>query len=208
MRHGCLHPVGRAEHIMSMPAAHARWTAQEVRRLIAESPLQTPRYELVDSELLVTPSPAVPHQRAVQLLWKALDDYLQQHPAGDAYLSPSDVELETGTIVQPDVYVVPPHEALRIMHELPVRELSVAVEVLSPSSGQHDRVSKRRFYCRHVPEYWIVDLDARIIERWPRYAVQPEVLVEALEWQPATATSPFRLDLPAYFGAVSRERRG
>ena len=29
-----------------------RWTAREVRQLIAESPLQTPQYELVDGELL------------------------------------------------------------------------------------------------------------------------------------------------------------
>jgi hypothetical protein len=32
-----------AEHIMAMPAAQRRWTAHEVRQLIAENPLQTPR---------------------------------------------------------------------------------------------------------------------------------------------------------------------
>ena len=57
----------RAEQIMAMPAAQRRWTAQEVRELIAESPLATPRYELVDGELLVTPSPNWPHQRAVKI---------------------------------------------------------------------------------------------------------------------------------------------
>src|SRR5207248_42547 len=94
---------------MAMPAANReasrRWAAREVRELIAESPLQTPRYELVDGELLVTPSPIVPHQRAVAFLWRALDDYLQRNPVGEAYFSPSDVELEAGTIVQPDARV-------------------------------------------------------------------------------------------------------
>jgi Uma2 family endonuclease len=182
-----------------------RWSASEVRQLIADNPLQTPRYELVDGELLVTPSPTVPHQRAVMLLWKALDDYLRRNPIGDAIVSPSDVELAPGTIVQPDVFVVPPHEAQRVLREAPVREIMVAAEVLSPSSGQLDRVKKRRFYSERLLEYWIVDLDARIVERWPRYAQQPEILVDELDWHPTGETDVFRLDLPRYFATVFRE---
>lgn len=195
----------RAEHIMAMPATQRRWTAQEVRQLVAESPLQTPRYELVDGELLVTPSPVIPHQRAVALLWKALDDYLKRNPVGEAYFSPSDVELEPGTIVQPDVFVVPPDEDRRILRELPVRAVMIAAEVLSPSSGRHDRVTKRWLYSRHLLEYWIVDLDARLIERWRLHAEQPEVIISTLDWHPTGATEPFRLALPNYFAEVFHE---
>ena len=209
VRHVRLCGTRRAEHIMAMPAPDRerarRWTAREVRQLIAESPLQTPRYELVDGELLVTPSPIPPHQRAVAFLWRALDDYLRGNPVGDAYFSPSDVELEPGTIVQPDVFVVPPHESARSMRELPVRSVMLAAEVLSPTSGRHDRVTKRHLYSRHLLEYWIVDLDARIVERWRMHAQQPEVLLTALEWHPANAAEPFTLDLPKYFAAVFRE---
>src|SRR5688500_8620625 len=85
----------RAEHHMAMPAgATRRWTAREVRDLIAAQPLYTPRYELVDGELLVTPSPAPPHQIAVRLLIVALSEYLDREPVGDVLHSPSDVELE------------------------------------------------------------------------------------------------------------------
>src|SRR5438105_4057189 len=45
-----LFPHRQAEHIMAMPATQRRWTASEVRQLIADSPLQTPRYELVDRD--------------------------------------------------------------------------------------------------------------------------------------------------------------
>lgn len=190
---------------MGMPARERRWTPSEVRHLIADNPLQAPRYELVDGELLVTPSPTAPHQRAVALLWKALDDYLQRNPVGDAYLSPFDVELEPDTIVQPDVFVVPPHESVRILTEVPAREVTVAAEVLSPSSGRHDRVTKRWLYSRQILEYWIVDLDARIVERWRLHADRPEVLVSTLEWLPVGATEPFRLDLPKYFAGAFRE---
>ena len=155
---------------MPMPAADRekarRWTANQVRQLITDSPLATPRYELVDGELLVTPSPVGQHQRAVALLLHALLAYLEQYPVAAAFSSPSDVELEHGTIVQPDVYVVPLHEARRILNQSPVRELLVAAEVISPSSRRFDRGTKRLLYGRHVPEYWIVDLDARTLEEY------------------------------------------
>jgi Uma2 family endonuclease len=190
---------------MAMPAVKRRWTAREVRQLIAESPLATPRYELVDGELLVTPSPSWPHQRAVSLLLSALHDYLKGQRVGDASTSPFDVELAPESIVQPDVFVVPTHEARRLLAETPARELLLAAEVLSPSSVRHDRVTKRAHYQRHVPEYWIVDLDARLFERWRPGDERPEILTEMLGWHPAAATEPFRLDLVAYFAEVFDE---
>jgi Uma2 family endonuclease len=190
---------------MAMPATQRRWTATEVRQLIADSPSQTPRYELVDGELLVTSSPSGPHQRAVALLLTALNEYLAHNPVGVVYVSPMDVELEPGSLVQPDVFLVPPHESRRMLRELPVRELMVAAEVLSPSSSRYDRVTKRRVYTRHVPEYWIVDLDARLIERWSMSAERPEVTLDVLEWHTAGTTEPFRLDLPKYFGSIFHE---
>jgi hypothetical protein len=47
-------------------------------------------------------------------------------------------------IVQPDVLVVPMSEFQRLRREKrPVRELLIAAEMLSPSSGRFDRVTKR-----------------------------------------------------------------
>ena len=191
---------------MAMPATHRRWSAREVRQLIAESPLATPRYELVDGELLVTPSPNEPHQRAVLLLLLALHEYLERNPIGQVYTSPFDVELEPDTIVQPDVFVLPLHEVERVRKEMPARELLVAVEVLSPSSSRGDRVKKRPLYGRNVSEYWIVDLDARLVERWPLNAQQPEIIVSILEWHPTGPRERFHLDLAKYFAAVFGER--
>lgn len=190
---------------MAMPAVKRRWTAREVRQLIAESPLATPRYELVDGELLVTPSPNWPHQRAVRLILLALEEYLRRHPVGEVATSPFDVELAPESLVQPDVFVVPLHEARRLLTEMPARELLLAVEVLSPSSSRHDRVKKRPHYQRHVPEYWIVDLDARLVERWRPEDDRPEIVAETLEWAPAGSTEPLRLDLARYFAEVYDE---
>jgi Uma2 family endonuclease len=190
---------------MAMPAVKRRWTAREVRQLIAESPLATPRYELVDGELLVTPSPNWPHQRAVSLLLVALQEYLKRDRVGGVATSPFDVELAPESLVQPDVFVVPPHEARRLLTEMPARELLVAAEVLSPSSGRHDRVTKRPHYQRHVAEYWIVDLDSRLFERWRAGDERPEIVTETLEWHPAAVTDPFKLDLIRFFAEVFDE---
>jgi Uma2 family endonuclease len=197
-------PARRNDNILA-PTAGRRWTIREVRQLIAESPLATPRYELVDGELLVTPSPNWPHQRAVSLLFSTLDRYLAGQPVGRVNISPFDVELALESLVQPDVFLVPLHEVRRLLNEMPARELLLAAEVLSPSSGRHDRVRKRPHYQRHVPEYWIVDLDARLFERWRPGDERPEILLQLLEWHPAGATEPFRLELPAFFAQVFEE---
>ena len=68
VRHAELRETPSVEQVMGMPAVGRRWTAREVRALIEESPLASLRYELVDGELLVTPSPGFPHQRAVTRL--------------------------------------------------------------------------------------------------------------------------------------------
>ena len=193
-----------------MPAVDAgrrsRWTAREVRQLIAESQLQTPRYELVDGELLVTPSPNRAHQLAVKVLLRSLDDYLATARIGHVLSSPFDVELEPESITQPDVFVVSASDWERLATEMPARKLVLAIEVLSPSSSRHDRVTKRPLYLRHVSEYWIVDPYARVIERWTPDEERPEILTATLEWQPRGAAEPFRLALPTFFASVFDEK--
>ncbi|MFI5311057.1 MAG: Uma2 family endonuclease [Gemmatimonadales bacterium] len=184
-----------------MPAAqHRRWTAAEVRQLIADNPLHTPRYELVDGELIVTPSPAGRHQFAIRALVEAMLPYLRRTGAGDLLWSPFDIELEEESVLQPDIFVVPLAEGRRLRREMPGRALMLAIEILSPGSARHDRGRKRRYYQRNaVPEYWIVDLDSRLVERWRPADDRPEILTETMEWQPADAAGPLVIDLCALF---------
>jgi Uma2 family endonuclease len=188
---------------MGMPAAVRRWTAREVRALIEESPLASPRYELVDGELLVTLSPGYPHQRAVARLLVALHEYARVEGIGEALASPIDVELEPETITQPDIFVISRDEGQRLQREgLPSFSLLLTVEVLSPSSSRHDRVRKRPLYQRNVPEYWIIDLDARLIERWRTGEDRPEIVATSLAWNPEGAAQPFMLDVERFFAEV------
>lgn len=57
-------------------------------------------------------------------------------------------------------------------------------------------------YQRHVPDYWIIDLDARLLEQWQPHDERPALLTETLLWHPAGAKSSFTLDIPKFFEAV------
>jgi Uma2 family endonuclease len=182
---------------MSMPAAAKNWTQYEVREM-QDASRPWPRYELLDGELLVTPGPAMAHQRMVGKLHLLLSHYLREHPVGEVLLSPADIELDSHTVLQPDVFVVP--STLSTNHWRDVTALLLAIEVLSPSSIRHDRVMKRRYFQRQrVPEYWIVDVDGRLIERWRPDDERPEILTESLEWRPDERAPALVIELPALF---------
>jgi Uma2 family endonuclease len=53
-----------------------------------------------------------------------------------------------------------------------------------------------------VPEYWIVDLDGRLIERWRQGDERPEIVTESLSWQPVVGVPALRLDLQAFFAGL------
>jgi len=74
--------------------------------------------------------------------------------------------------------------------------------VLSPSTEHTDRGRKRRVYKeKGVPEYWVVDTDARTVERY-RPDDSFEILTESLEWRPDYDAPSLLIDLPAYFDRV------
>lgn len=191
---------------MGMPAVtREAWTRAEVLALIDANPLLTPRYELVDGELLVTPGPAHIHQKAARELVIVLHPYLEQTGIGEVLFSPSDVQLELESLLQPDLYVVSPEEGRRLIGANTAHALLLAIEIISPSSGRHDRGKKRAYYQRNVPEYWIFDIEPRFVERWLPGEEQPEIVRHRLEWNPAGAEVPFVMDLDAFFRKIYGE---
>lgn len=195
----------RAEQIMSMPALQKRqWSAAEVRRLIDEHPEPTPRIELVHGELLVSPSPGKKHQRIVFELAVLLSQHVKEHRLGEVLISPADLDLAPGLIVQPDVYVIPSIGGRRPRAQDPTTRIILSVEVVSPGTARYDRVDKRYGYQEvGVSEYCIVDADARTFERWRPTDSRPEVLDRELVWHPDEAIGAFTLDIPAFFAAQS-----
>ena len=78
--------------------------------------------------------------------------------------------------------------------------------MLAPSTARADRILKRRRLQRAgVPEYWIVDLDARLVERWRAADKRPEMLSERLAWHPEGAPAALTLDLAELFREIEGE---
>jgi Uma2 family endonuclease len=187
---------------MGMPESATRWTAEMVRAL----PDDGNRYEVVDGELLVTPSPTKPHQRAVSLLLLALDPYARAQGIGEALTSPADIELDPHGMVQPDVFVQGLVDGRLAQSWNTGAQLLLVVEVLSPSTARADRTTKRRRFQRAgVAEYWIVDPDARTIERWRPGDARPEVLSETIGWQPVAERAPLVIALDSLFARIHGE---
>lgn len=173
-------------------AAPLYYTAEMVRQM----PDDGNRYEVVHGELLVTPAPRLWHEELAHRLCEALRRYLASEPVGHALAGRSDISWGLDDVlVEPDVFVAP-LEHVRMLDWNEIRHLLLAVEILSPSSGRHDRFTKRRLYQeRGVPLYWIVDGDARFVEVWRPEDRFPVVEREQLVWHPAGAETPFRLGL-------------
>jgi Uma2 family endonuclease len=185
---------------MGMPRSAERWTAEMVRAL----PDDRNRYEVIDGELFVTPAPSGAHQRALGRLFILLSKYLEGQTWGEALFSPADISFHEDMLVQPDLFVVPiGPDKPRWQNWTDIRALLLAIEVLSPSTARADRQAKRRLYQRErIGEYWIVDLDARVVERWRPDDDRPEIVTGTLSWQPEPAAAPFELDLGTFFGDV------
>lgn len=178
------------------------WTVDRWRELPADGN----RYELVDGQLLVTPSPALPHQLAAFELARLIADYVERFRIGLTVIAPADVQYDDRTVVEPDIFVAPLLEDRRPRSYADLGGLLLAVEVISPSSARADRITKRRLYQRQrVPEYWIIDLDARLVELWRPEDDRPELLSERVEWQPDPAIPPLSVSLPDYFRKALRD---
>jgi Uma2 family endonuclease len=59
------------------------------------------------------------------------------------------------------------------------------------------------YFEKGIPEYWIVDIDGRVIERRRPDDSPVEGLTELLEWRPDSDVPPLVIDLGAYFDRVN-----
>lgn len=119
-------------------------------------PESVERIELIDGEVIVSPSPQFWHQEVLGRLVFALRQWAEGRSGVTIAQAPLDVRFAPGRILQPDAMVF----LAAIDREQPgpiTRVPEICVEVLSLNRA-YDRVTKRYVYgSAGVLEYWIVD---------------------------------------------------
>lgn len=156
------------------------------------------KIELLDGEVVMSPSPSVRHQVLVQRLMSALLAWSATRPSrpfiGQA---PLDVRFGKDRILQPDLFIV--LGGISIDHEGPIDVVpEICIEVLS-GNRVHDRVTKRLIYAAAgVAELWVVE-PAGPIERWSGAAL--DEVEEASETLRTPILGDFELALGPIFAA-------
>ena len=126
------------------------------------------RYELLHGDFYMVPAPTTRHQRILKKLYSLLQREVEKHRLGDVLFAPVDVILGQGDareVVQPDLlFIAQGRLEIVKLHGIEGPP-DLVVEILSPGTEQRDRGYKLTMYARHgVPEYWIIDPDARMID--------------------------------------------
>jgi Uma2 family endonuclease len=186
------------ERPMSKHAPPTRWTYAEFARL----PDDGNRYEVIAGELYVSPAPRPLHQLVVTRITVALSAHVEANRMGTVFVGPIDVLFAEGDYLEPDVVFVRRErggiESDRGLEAAP----DLVVEVASPSTGGRDRILKRERYLHFgVPEYWVVDPEARevLVYHSTGDPTKPDVLAETLTWRPFPSAPPLEIDIPALF---------
>lgn len=178
------HIVGHASHPRPpMPTETRRWTLEELHALPDDD---GNTYELVDGALWVTPAPTDRHETILARLARVLDPYVEAQGLGLVYRARAVFRVGRELEVEPDLMVRQPHPDPDGTWETAPRPILVA-EVVSPSTRRRDYERKRDAYmAQAIPDYWIVDADARTIT-----VVQPGrdplTVTETLTWAPTGA---------------------
>lgn len=121
------------------------------------------RREIIDGELVVSPSPRIRHQRIVLRLGIQIHAHVEQHGLGEVFFVMVDVVLAQDQVFVPDVLFIANDRLAQLTEKNLQGPPTLAVEVLS--DARRDRIVKRDRYERFgVPEYWIVDPDADRVE--------------------------------------------
>ncbi len=145
--------------------ATSRMTSRQFMEL-PEDPHEI-RRELVDGEIVVSPSPSFIHGRVALKLAQIIGNHCAAHGLGE--LS-SDVDnvVSRSTVRRPDLlYFSAARLHLAIAKKTIQGPPDLCVEFISPGSERIDRVEKFAEYAAYgVANYWIIDPIARTAEAY------------------------------------------
>lgn len=124
------------------------------------------RYELIDGELVMVPSPDVYHQRAVTKLGTLIDVHVTDRGLGECFHAPFDVVLGDDRVLQPDFTFVRDERFPELYDGHCITGApDLVIEVLSASTESRDQHRKARIYAEAGVEWLLfVEPETRVVE--------------------------------------------
>ena len=151
---------------MALPAEDKRYTFADVLTWD-----ESDRIEIINGEAVMMAPPSRIHQKILTALFGQLYDYLKGKKC-EVYPAPFGVRLfeengdypeDVDTMVEPDLSVICDPDKLDDHGCKGAPDL--VIEILSPSTRRHDRMTKFRLYQQAgVREYWIVDPEGKDVQ--------------------------------------------
>ncbi len=162
------------------------------------------RYQLINGEIVMAPSPSRYHQEIVVNLVLLLETHVRSQGMGRIFAAPFDVHLGEHDVLQPDLVFVSSEQRAILADDGAHGGPALVVEVISPSSAHLDKTYKREVYAAAgVGEYWLIDPHLRQIHvyEFARDRAKPVRLVDEDE----TFESPSLPGLAISAAAVFRQ---
>lgn len=136
------------------------YTAEDYFNLPEGSP-----YQLIEGELVMTPSPITPHQAVSRNMEMAIYSHVKKHNLGFVYYAPIDVYLDESNAYQPDIIYISGKNKGIIKRKGIDGAPDLVIEILSPSTAYYDMNLKKDVYEKSgVLEYIIVDSNYKTID--------------------------------------------
>ena len=143
-----------------MPVIANTLTWDDIRDL----PEDAGRTEIVDGDLVVSPSPSWNHQGIATTLGAKIYPFVRNHQLGRFFSIPVHVVLAEHVNYEPDLCLLSRDRLGMLQGAVIQGPPDLMIEIISDDNRTHDTVVKFRDYARYgVAEYWLVDPRSRLI---------------------------------------------
>lgn len=151
-------------YFMPLPEKNKKYTYADYLTWSEEE-----RWEIINGVPYLQAAPTWQHQAVLLELARQFANYLQDKSCR-VFTAPFDLRIpeanekdeETINVVQPDIIIICDNSRLKKTGYYGVPEL--IIEVVSPSTGQKDKIEKFNLYEKAgVKEYWIVEPDEKVV---------------------------------------------
>ena len=141
-----------------------KYTAKDYFNLPEGSP-----YQLIEGELIMTPSPLTEHQAILRNLGVLIANHVKKNKLGYVYYAPIDVYLDNKNAYQPDIIFISNENKDIIKKRGVDGPPDLVIEILSPSNEYYDiKIKKEGYEKSGVLEYLIADPETKSIEVFRR----------------------------------------